>query len=101
MVSMCQRFVSGKPCTKQDINAHMKRHKEWGHLDSLDSYPHPKEIEDNENGSKDDDVADEDITDEDVTAEDFDVGARKRSIDFDDSTYLSDGEIEIDDEVAW
>ncbi|KUL81589.1 hypothetical protein ZTR_09869 [Talaromyces verruculosus] len=74
--AMCPRFVAGKLFTKQDIDAHMKRHEGWSHLDSIYPYSHPKEIEENENGSEDDDVVDEDIADEDIADEDFDVGPK-------------------------
>lgn len=65
MVPMCPRFVSGKLSTKQDTNVHMERYIGWSHLDSIDPYPHLKEIKENDNGSEDDDVACEDVVDED------------------------------------
>lgn len=49
---MYPRFVSGKLFTKQDIDAHMKKHEGWGHLDSINLYSYPKEIEENRTAAK-------------------------------------------------
>ncbi|KAF3397077.1 hypothetical protein DPV78_007891 [Talaromyces pinophilus] len=76
----------------------MKRHEGRGYLDRIDPYSYSKEIEENENGSEDGDIAEEDITNENVEDEDFDVGTENISICLDDYAYLSDGEIEIDDD---
>jgi hypothetical protein len=43
-VPMCRHAVTRQTITNINIFKHMTRHKEFGHLDGLDTYPWPIEV---------------------------------------------------------